>query len=70
MILYKLPEALLTSSKAFFITKNKLLKNETMYYTNETTLFLDGKWLKATGATTDLYSQTMHYGAGVFEGTT
>ena len=39
-----------------------------MYYTNETTIFLDGKWLKASEATTDLYSQTMHYGAGVFEG--
>jgi len=39
-----------------------------MYYTDKTTLFLDGKWLKANEASSDLYSQTMHYGAGVFEG--
>jgi branched-chain amino acid aminotransferase len=39
-----------------------------MYYTKDTTLFLNGKFIKAVDATTDLYSQTLHYGYGVFEG--
>jgi branched-chain amino acid aminotransferase len=39
-----------------------------MYYNEKTTLFLDGQWLKAKDAKTDLYAQTLHYGSGVFEG--
>lgn len=39
-----------------------------MYYDNKTTLFSDGQWIKATDASTNLYSQTLHYGSGVFEG--
>jgi branched-chain amino acid aminotransferase len=39
-----------------------------MYYDDNTTLFLDGKWLKAKEASTNLYAQTLHYGSGVFEG--
>lgn len=39
-----------------------------MYYNKDTNIFLDGKWLKASEATTDLYAQTLHYGNGVFEG--
>lgn len=39
-----------------------------MYYNTNTILFLNGKYIKATDATTDLYSQTLHYGYGVFEG--
>lgn len=39
-----------------------------MYYNQNTTVFLNGKWLKATEATTNLYGQTLHYGNGVFEG--
>ena len=39
-----------------------------MYYNDNTTIFLDGKWIKAKSASTDLYSQTLHYGSGVFEG--
>ncbi|MBL4862422.1 MAG: branched-chain amino acid transaminase [Crocinitomicaceae bacterium] len=39
-----------------------------MYYNKNTVLFLDGKWMKATDATSDLYAQTLHYGSGVFEG--
>lgn len=39
-----------------------------MYYTNNTVLFLNGKYVKASEASTDLYSQTLHYGYGVFEG--
>ncbi|HEY5691175.1 MAG TPA: branched-chain amino acid transaminase [Cyclobacteriaceae bacterium] len=39
-----------------------------MYYTNDTTLFLDGKLVKAADAKIDLFSQSLHYGYGVFEG--
>jgi branched-chain amino acid aminotransferase len=39
-----------------------------MYYNTNTILFLNGKYIKAIDATTDLYSQTLHYGYGVFEG--
>jgi len=39
-----------------------------MYYNNDTVLFLDGNWIKAKEGKTNLYSQTLHYGAGVFEG--
>lgn len=39
-----------------------------MYYNNNTLIFLDGKFVKANEASTDLYSQTLHYGYGVFEG--
>jgi branched-chain amino acid aminotransferase len=39
-----------------------------MYYNSDTVLFLNGKFVKAKDATTDLFSQTMHYGYGTFEG--
>jgi branched-chain amino acid aminotransferase len=39
-----------------------------MYYNNDTIIFLDREFIKATEAKTDLYSQTLHYGNGVFEG--
>ncbi|GAB5399078.1 MAG: branched-chain amino acid transaminase [Aureisphaera sp.] len=39
-----------------------------MYYDQETQLYLDGAWLKASEAQTGLYAQTLHYGNGVFEG--
>jgi branched-chain amino acid aminotransferase len=39
-----------------------------MYYTKDTVLFLNGKFIKAVDAHTDLYSQTLHYGIGAFEG--
>ncbi|GGW67033.1 branched-chain amino acid aminotransferase [Winogradskyella epiphytica] len=39
-----------------------------MYYNENTVIYLDGKFVKANEASTDLYSQTMHYGYGVFEG--
>ena len=39
-----------------------------MFYDEDTILFLDGKFIKACEARTDLYSQTLHYGLGVFEG--
>lgn len=39
-----------------------------MYYNDNSILFLDGQWVKASEAKVDLFSQTMHYGNGVFEG--
>jgi branched-chain amino acid aminotransferase len=39
-----------------------------MYYTKDTILFLNGKFIKAVDAHIDLYSQTLHYGMGAFEG--
>jgi len=45
--------------------KNKI---QHMYYKENTLSYLNGKWIKASEAKTDLYSQTMHYGCGVFEG--
>ncbi|MCA6364908.1 MAG: branched-chain amino acid transaminase [Bacteroidetes bacterium] len=39
-----------------------------MYYQPNTKVFLNGSFLPATEATTGLYSQTLHYGYGVFEG--
>jgi len=39
-----------------------------MYYDNNTIIFLNGNWEKASEAKGDLYSQTLHYGNGVFEG--
>ncbi|MBZ5859103.1 branched-chain amino acid transaminase [Flavihumibacter profundi] len=38
------------------------------YYDKDTILYLDGALVKASEAKIDLYSQTMHYGYGVFEG--
>lgn len=39
-----------------------------MYYHENTVVFLDGEYVKATEAKVDLYTQTLHYGMGVFEG--
>jgi len=39
-----------------------------MYYNENTTVYLNGEWMKASEAKTDLYAQTLHYGNGVFEG--
>ncbi len=39
-----------------------------MYFNKSTIVFLDGEFVKANSVKTGLYSQTMHYGNGVFEG--
>lgn len=39
-----------------------------MYYSENTSIYLDGQWFKAGDAKVSLYSQSMHYGSGVFEG--
>ena len=33
-----------------------------MYFNDETIIFLDGKYVKASEAGVNLYNQTMHYG--------
>jgi branched-chain amino acid aminotransferase len=38
------------------------------YYNEHTMIWLNGSFVKAAEAKVDLYSQTMHYGFGVFEG--
>jgi len=38
------------------------------YYSDKTVLFLNGSFVKATDANTDLYSQSLHYGYAAFEG--
>jgi len=39
-----------------------------MYYNENTFIYLNGKIVKASDAKIDLYSETLHYGYGVFEG--
>lgn len=39
-----------------------------MYYNENTVIYLNGEIVKASEAKIDLYSQTLHYGYGVFEG--
>lgn len=39
-----------------------------MYYNEETIIYLNGKFIKAVDAHVDLFSQSLHYGYGVFEG--
>lgn len=39
-----------------------------MYYDKNTVIYLNGSLVKAAEAVSDLYSQTLHYGYGVFEG--
>jgi branched-chain amino acid aminotransferase len=39
-----------------------------MYYNENTVIYLNGKFIKAIDAHGDLFSQSLHYGYGVFEG--
>ena len=39
-----------------------------MYYNEDTIVYLNGEFIKATEARVDLYSQSLHYGYAVFEG--
>ena len=39
-----------------------------MYYNEETIIYLNGEFVKASEAKTDLFGQSLHYGYGVFEG--
>lgn len=38
------------------------------YYNENTILYIDGEYVKAAEAKTDLYGQSLHYGYAVFEG--
>ncbi|RZJ27828.1 MAG: branched-chain amino acid aminotransferase, partial [Chryseobacterium sp.] len=39
-----------------------------MYYNDDTIIYVDGEFVKATDSKANLFSQTLHYGYGVFEG--
>jgi branched-chain amino acid aminotransferase len=39
-----------------------------MYYNNNSVVFFDGNWVKASELSVSPFVQTMHYGSGVFEG--
>lgn len=39
-----------------------------MYFEDRTILYADGQWIAAHDAHASVYSQTLHYGMGVFEG--
>lgn len=39
-----------------------------MYYNNDTIIYFNGEFVKATDAKMDLYGQSLHYGYAVFEG--
>ncbi|MGQ0827701.1 MAG: branched-chain amino acid transaminase [Bacteroidota bacterium] len=39
-----------------------------MYYNEQTIIYLNGAFVKAADSNPDMYSQTLHYGYGVFEG--
>jgi len=38
------------------------------YYNQNTLIYLNGEFVKATGTRVDLFSQSLHYGYGAFEG--
>src|SRR3954471_14990980 len=38
------------------------------YYNSETVIYLNGEFVKAQDAKTDLYGQSLHYGMAAFEG--
>ncbi len=39
-----------------------------MYFSRDNVFYLNGKWLNATDAMGNLFSQTLHYGNGAFDG--
>ena len=39
-----------------------------MYHKEKSQVYFNGSFVKATDVKTDLYTQTLHYGNGVFEG--
>jgi branched-chain amino acid aminotransferase len=39
-----------------------------MYYNEDTTIYLNGEFVKAVDARGDLFGQSLHYGYAVFEG--
>ena len=43
-------------------------KQKIMYYNEHTKIYLNGEFVKASEARLDFYSETLHYGYGVFEG--
>lgn len=55
-----------------YITKENLENSPSgvggKYYNNDTIIYLNGSFVKATEAKMDMYSQSLHYGYAVFEG--
>ena len=55
--------------RRFFLPISIKNKNQLkMYFNEQTILYYDGKYIKSIDAKVNLYTQTMHYGYGVFEG--
>ena len=50
----------------FFILNPSQIK--IMYYNEQSIIYLNGEFVKASEAKMDFYSETLHYGYGVFEG--
>jgi branched-chain amino acid aminotransferase len=50
------------------LPEEAFLLTQTMYHKENSIVYLNGKFIKASEATCSLYSQTVHYGMGVFEG--
>jgi branched-chain amino acid aminotransferase len=50
------------------LINKKESKKIDMYYNENTVVFYNGEFIKATEAKGDIYSQSLHYGYGVFEG--
>jgi len=53
------------NEKGFFFDLSTYIN---MYYHSDTICFIDGKFKKLSEAGADFYSQSLHYGNGVFEG--
>jgi branched-chain amino acid aminotransferase len=49
-------------------TNNSTKGAGSMYYNDNTIIYFNGAFVKASEAKTDLYSQSLHYGYAVFEG--
>ena len=46
----------------------RIIRETMQYYNDKTVLYLNGSFVKAKSANTDLYSQSLHYGYAAFEG--
>jgi len=70
---FQIEKARLQKEPGFFVTfhKKTTLKNQLFmaaYYNENTILYLNGCYIKASEAKMDFYSQSLHYGYSVFEG--
>jgi branched-chain amino acid aminotransferase len=56
------------SVRGLFYSLYSILNPYSMYYNDDTVIYFDGNFMKASEAGTDLYGQSLHYGYSVFEG--